>query len=139
MKYSLLVFALFSLCAYSAHGSRISQKDKLLAGTIFVDTTVLVRGKNQYKLRKWKKLCLALIILIFLLRQENEVPQSQQLSVKQEAFLTVLDGIVSLNEVKTKVQSSAHYFSGQYLNGLAVLLSEVISDGCAWVRRFLRQ
>lgn len=62
-----------------------------------------------------------------------------QLPGKQESLLTVLDGIVSLNEVKSKVQSIAPSSPNQYLNGLSVLLSEVVSDGCAWVRHLSRQ
>lgn len=50
---SIVFFVLLSLCACAALGSSISQGDKVFAGTIIVDTTMLVRTysftiKNVY-------------------------------------------------------------------------------------------
>ena len=74
-------------------------------------------------------------MLFFL--QKTTLPKSSLLErttgLQHEDLLKILNELVGLNELKGKVEQAASYSPNQHLQGLSVLLAEVVSEGCTWV------
>lgn len=65
------------------------------------------------------------------------MPQSHILgnvnSVSSRNFWSFLDRLVLLNDLKSKVETVVVQSPNPYLQGLLILVNEVMSEGCVWV------
>ena len=121
-----IIYISVLLCACTVYGS-VSNQEYLKAG-IITEENVLVRVYSS---------AMCQIMMLFL--QKMTLPKSDLLEkttgLQHTDLLKILNELVGLSELKAKVEKAASYSPNQHLQGLSVLLAEVVSEGCTWVSR----